>query len=587
MLRKYYWHSWFTMALALAVSTAWAEEKHAPKKDNCCDKGCCEKSCCDKGCCTAGDAQAGSCCKKGCCDKGCCAAGVVQPGSCCQKDCCEKHSSIADNILPGPCYPFCDLCLQWLDGAKHSPNPGLFAMAHHVGDLAGVLSRTTSEPEDCAVRNSCCSAKLEQGAEKLIDLIVRVIEPNTWECTGGQGKIRLNADKKFLVITDQSPQVHDKVGRLLWALQHCDDPPVPFVMAGPMPPPPAPLMPPNLIGQAACPFQAVSLPLPMPVASAPANGRSQEYELQLTFVATDGDKVHHQALPRCRVIQNQNALVHFETQTEKGLETRHVECLLGPCNEGKTCLELSVETGIQTGDESDGIAREQRVALHGQIGLGDEQHRIPLDTDDGAKAQKWLEFTVRKVESEQLPPPKPCAADKVTQCPACPVTTTSAVVSHPALPAAEIVPCAATVPVSESEQAWKVQAAEEDGKSLLQVVNEGKHKLECESLQLAMKDGFVLQLHAGQIAGGFETSRVDVSVSCVGPAPDAAKDACVSADAACVSVPASMDRVVFEGGMRLWSYKTRKVVFEVHDGTAILNLKNGTITYHPQKGSAP
>jgi len=541
MLRKYLWFAWFTVALALAVGTAWADDKHSTKKSDCCEKGCC-----DKGCCTA------------------------------------------EAVLPGPCCPICEFFQAWLNDAKEAQK--IVTKVYPVDKLASVLSLPMTPAGAVAA-----SGEEPDGAGKLIDLIVSIIDPDSWDSCGGQGTIDLYPLGRSLIVS-QTEEVHAQIARLLNALEHCctgnvmfgvgvnsDDGivgsivpnghfpmpmPVPFGFVGAVPPPPLFMMPPPhaippmptspVAAQPGCPGQCVAM-LPAPETMPQANGKATEYQLEMRLIAKSadghGDKV--QVLPRCRVLEGQDAVLHLENGTPQGRrEVIDVHCQIGPCVDEKACMGLTVETGTQAVDDREEIVREHRVSVSREVKIGEKCKPIALDTNDAEKAQSWLEFTVCKVVSETLPMPKPCAANGVAQCTA----DAPASMAPPRVVDPVLTRCGATLP--GAQPGWVLESeSDEDGAHLL--VSKDDTSFTCKVMQLKMSDGAVIRL-------GTSPSACRVTVA----------SEQFHGSATRVVVLPSMDTVVLEGDFQL---DYGKSTIQAAEGSVSWNLKDGSLECHVAK----
>ena len=88
--------------------------------------------------------------------------------------------------------------------------------------VAQILSYV-AQSETAKAENSDNEGKPGTTAEdKLIDLIVSTVQPDSWQPNGGHGKISYEPASKSLVI-HQTPAVHDEIANLLAALARLMD----------------------------------------------------------------------------------------------------------------------------------------------------------------------------------------------------------------------------------------------------------------------------------------------------------------------------------------------------------------------------
>jgi len=367
-----------------------------------------------------------------------------------------------------------------------------------------------------------------------------------------------------VLVVGNTPQVHEKLGRLLWALLHRNDamPPLPMPAAIPSPFMPGMLPPfPTFMmacapNQAAmCPFQPMSLPLPVHHAPVARSGKPQQYELKTSLCNGSGQGAHCLQVQVCHVVEGQTAVCHWETQTEKGQqEALDLHCQIGPCAEDKVCVDLTVETGMQTGDENDETVREQRLSVHREVRLGEENQRLALDTSDESKAQRWLEFSVCKVDSEQLPAPKPCATNNVS---ACPVGLTPALYLPSASTPPEAVACATASPAPQQEaKEWVFQVIR-NGRDFTIEASKGDCVITGTQVKLKMADETALEFGISQ--GGCVTLVSDR----------------FHAKATRIVIADGMDQVLLEGELFL-IYGSNKPI-EIPAGVATWNVKDCTL----------
>jgi hypothetical protein len=534
MLRNSYWHNWFALILVLGVSSAWADEKKSSKKDDCCPKGCCLKSCCQKAGCPSEE----------------------------NTPCGQAGDSIAP-MLPVLCCPYGGFCPISQPIHNGSAKPEWIHGVHPVGDLIEALSGCSPTGYSGAADKACADSSSSEGAQSLIDLIVHLIEPGSWACSGGQGKISFDNENKVLVVGN-SPQTHVKLGRLLWALLHRNDPmpPLPIPAAPPfipgMLPPAPPVMMACTPNQAAmCPFQPMALPaLPVHRAPmAPASGKPRQYELKTSLCNGSGQGAHCLQVQVCHVVEGQTAVCHWETQTAKGQqEALDLHCQIGPCAEDKVCVDLTVESGIQTGDENDETVREHRLSVHREVRLGEESQRLALDTSDESKAQRWLEFSVCKVDPEQLSEPKPSTTNNISACPA---GLTPALYLPSSAGRPQVVACATTSPAPQQEaKEWVFQVVR-NGQDATIEASKGECVITGTQIKLKMADESVLEF--GIAHGG-----------CVTLASDR-----FHAKATRIVIADSMDQVLLEGDLALTYGKNKPI--EIPAGVATWNVKDCTL----------
>jgi hypothetical protein len=553
MLRNSYWHKRLTLILVLGVSTAWADEKKSTQKNDCCPKSCDQKSCCEKAGCTGEE----------------------------NHSCCHKEGQASDSVapmLPFLCCPYGGFCLG--SPQSDSPKADWVHGVHPVGDLIQALSGCGLAPGADASEKTCADSCSTDGVQCLIDLIVHLVEPSSWAHSGGQGKISFDNENGVLVVGN-TPQVHEKLGRLLWALLHRNDPMPPLPMPVGVPPPFMPGMlpplPPAMMAcapnqGAMCPFQPMSLPLPVHHASMAPSGKAQQYELKTSLCNGSSQGAHCLQVQVCHVVEGQTAVCHWETQSEKGQqEALDLHCQIGPCAEDKVCVDLTVETGMQTGDENDETVREHRLSVHRQVRLGEDSQRMALDTSDESKAQRWLEFSVCKIDSEQLHAPKPCATNNVS---ACPTSLTPALYlpsssSRGQLVAAkkddksEMEPkltqiyCASTSPAPQQEpKEWVFQVIRNGRDSTIEA-SKGECVITGTHIKLKMADESVLEFGIAQ--GGCVTLDSDR----------------FRAKATRIVIADGMDQVLLEGELAL-TYGNNKPI-EIPAGVATWNVKDCTL----------